>query len=167
MEHGPFGLTTPFDRLTTTPELQMMKLLLPYTPASSQRMLAFFIKFQELQNTIKYFSNFKSGGKVEAFEKKMTSPMDFIDELRPYLGEKERSSIDMMMSAFGMMDMMNNMTSSGEGQTDPMDMIKGMLDPQQQEAFEAYNTMFAAEVKEQEPGVPEPPPQSKGDENIE
>jgi len=171
MEHGPLGLMTPFDRLTTTQELQMMKLLLPYTPASSQRMLAVFIKFQELQNTIKFFEKFKSTDKIRAFEKNMSSPLDFINELRPYMGEKERSSMDSMVSALSMMEMMNNMTSdASDGGMDPMAMMKGMLNPEQQEAFETYNMMFAAEFNNQESSdsdSPEDLPETEGDENFE
>lgn len=172
MEHGPLGPMTPFDRLTTTQELQMMKLLLPYTPASSQRMLAVFIKFQEMQNTIKFFAKFKQGEKIADFDKEMSSPMDFIEELRPFMGEKERSSMDMMMSAMSMMEMMNSMTSEGSegGGMDPMEMMKGMMDPEQQEAFEAYNMMFAAELDNQKSTDSEDPddsPQTEGDEEIE
>jgi len=165
---------TPFDRLTTTQELQMMKLLLPYTPASSQRMLAVFIKFQEMQNTINFFAKFKAGEKIQDLDKEISSPMDFMEELRPYMGEQERSSMDMMMSAMSMMEMMKGMTSEGsEGGMDPMDMMKGMLDPEQQEAFEAYNMMFAAELNNQETPdsdvieEPEDPVQTEGDEDIE
>ena len=50
---------TPFDSLTSSGELQMLKLLLPYTPPSVQRMLAFFIRFTELQRAVRYFSVFR------------------------------------------------------------------------------------------------------------
>ena len=46
---------TPFDELVTSPTLQIMKLLIPYTPFSGRRMLASFIKFIELQRTIRLF----------------------------------------------------------------------------------------------------------------
>ena len=59
MEKKPPLPMTPFDTLVTSPELQMMKLMLPYTPASYQRFLAFYIKFSELRNAISYFGVFQ------------------------------------------------------------------------------------------------------------
>lgn len=159
MEHGPYGPMTHFDSLTTTEELQMMKLMLPFTPASTRPMMAVFIKFQELQNAINIFRDPRQDRKIRAFEKKMDSPMDILEEMRPFMKEQDRSSLDMMLSAFSMMDMMNMASeasegSGGSGGMDPMDMVKGMLSPEQQEAFESYNTMFAAEINPDE-DVPE------------
>ena len=47
MEKKPVIPMTPFDELVTSPQLQAIKLLLPYAPVSEQRLLASFIKFQE------------------------------------------------------------------------------------------------------------------------
>ena len=143
MERGPVGLMTPFDCLTTTKELQLMKLMIPYTPASTQRMMAVFIKFQELQNTIQYFQNFKTEKNVHAFEKNLGSPMNIIEDIKPFMSEQEQSSMDMMMMAFNMMDMMN----TGGDNVDPMDMMKGMLDPEQQDMFNTYSNMFSEEMQ--------------------
>ena len=43
------GLMTPFDELVTTPELQIIKLLIPYAPASGRQTLAGLVKFMELR----------------------------------------------------------------------------------------------------------------------
>lgn len=140
MEHGPLGPMTPFDRLTTTKELQMMKVMLPYTPASTQRMMAFFIKYQELQNTLQFFRNFKTEKHMADFEKKINAPVEIIENIKPFMSEQEQSSVDMMMMAFSMM----NMNDDG---ADPMDMMKGMLTPEQQDMFHTYDDMFHAEMQ--------------------
>ena len=53
MEKKPVIPMTPFDELVTSPQLQAIKLLLPYAPVSEQRLLASFIKFQEFRQTIR------------------------------------------------------------------------------------------------------------------
>ena len=50
------GPMTPFDDLVTSPELQIMKLLIPYAPASGRQMLAACVKIMELKETIRVFS---------------------------------------------------------------------------------------------------------------
>lgn len=108
MERHPPLPMTPFDTLVTSKELQMMKLMLPYTPSSYQKFLAFYIKFIELQNTIRTFGLFHSHENPKMFGKSAVSPMDILDDLRPYLG-KESETIDMILSAMSMMDMMKGM----------------------------------------------------------
>ena len=52
MEKNPKHFLTPFDELTTSRQLQTIKLLLPYLPTNGQRMLGIFIRLNELQNAI-------------------------------------------------------------------------------------------------------------------
>lgn len=47
---------TPFDEAILPKELQMMKAFLPFLPANLQKILAVYIKWTELQNTIAYFN---------------------------------------------------------------------------------------------------------------
>lgn len=98
---------TPFDTLVISPKLQMMKLMLPYTPASSQRLLAFYIKFTELQNTIHYFKSFESLHDKDSFSDKPEQSLDILEDLRPYMSTKDSETIDMIMTAMNMMEMMN------------------------------------------------------------
>lgn len=141
---------TPFDTLISSRQLQMLKLMIPYTPPSGQRMLAIYAKFLELEHTIDFFRHFHRDIHAQAFDKAVSSPFDILDELRPYLSEDERNSMDSVMNIFNMMEMvraMGEMSSeedghSGGGGPDPMDLMKGMLTPEQQNMFEMYNTMF-------------------------
>ena len=43
MEKDLPGPMTPFDELVTSPELQLIKLMIPYAPASGRQMLAAFV----------------------------------------------------------------------------------------------------------------------------
>ena len=61
MDKDTPGLMTPFDELVTTPELQMIKLLIPYAPASGRQTLAGMVKFMELRETLHLFRR-RNGG---------------------------------------------------------------------------------------------------------
>lgn len=109
---------TPFDSLTSSGELQMLKLLLPYTPPSVQRMLAFFIRFTELQRAVRYFSvfrDFREGADPEgAFASTPPAASEILQDLRPYLGG-QADTVDMILSAMSMMEMMQDMAPPGAG----------------------------------------------------
>lgn len=139
MERQPPLPMTPFDTLVTSSELQMMKLLLPYTPASQQRMFAFYIKFMELQNTIRNFGLFRRGQPENIFGNPHASPADILNELKPYIG-KEADTIDMILSAMSMMEMMQGMdmpdpSQMGDlsGMMDMMNMFAGQSPPAESE----------------------------------
>ena len=94
---------TPFDEQTTTTNLQLMKLLLPYFPGYFRKTFAFYIKFAELQNTLKYFTN------VNTFTISTLEPSDILEDLRPYMAEQDLNSIDSILSMLNMMEMLKTM----------------------------------------------------------
>ena len=55
MDRDVPGPMTPFDELVTTPELQMIKLLIPYAPASGRQTLAALVKYTELRKAVRLF----------------------------------------------------------------------------------------------------------------
>lgn len=138
---------TPFDELVTSPRLQMMKLLLPYAPVSQQRLLAAFIKFLELRQTIRLFSPLYRGPDARLFrDEASSSPQEALNSLKPYLGPQEAGMLEMMMNMKDIMDMaemMKNCSDSEGTAPDPMDLMMGMLSPEQQEMFSSYSSMFS------------------------
>lgn len=109
---------TPFDELVTSPTLQIMKLLIPYTPFSGRRMLASFIKFIELQRTIRLFGQrsladpFSTGNS----DQNISSPFDLIDSFRPYLNKKDAEMLDTLIQLKEMMSFMEMMQpQDGQG----------------------------------------------------
>ena len=121
----PFPMT-PFDSLTSSRELQMLKLLLPYTPPFAQRMLAFFIKFTELKNTVRYFGIFSSAPAREEFAGTDLSFPEILEDLKPYMG-KDAETIDTILSAMSMMEMMQDMDMSGTAPADMQQMDMGNM----------------------------------------
>ena len=147
MEQNPPKPMTPFDNLVTPPFLYTLKLLLPYTPPSIQRFFGVYIKFLELRHTMEVFQGFSSN----------PSPSNILEGLKPYMNPSEKEMMEQMSGMMNMMEMVRSMQSMSEGSPDsssqgfgafnPMDMMKGMLSPEQQEMFEMYNTMFEQEFE--------------------
>ena len=80
MEKNPKHFLTPFDELTTSRQLQTIKLLLPYLPTNGQRMLGIFIRLNELQNAIHLFRGFPVSPPSDSL-----SPSRILSDLSPYL----------------------------------------------------------------------------------
>lgn len=107
MERHPPLPMTPFDEKITTKQLQALKLLLPYMPAAFQKMLAFYIKFTELQNTIRYFSH------SSTLHNTQDNLMSFqlLEEIRPYIDSKDSDAFESILSILSMMEMMQTMSA--------------------------------------------------------
>lgn len=145
MDKRPPRPMTPFDELVTLPQLQLIKLLLPYTPEPGQRLLAAFIKLLEFRRTIRLFSrsNIEKGPGWP--HRDGASSREVIDSIKPYLDPVEAENLDMFLNMKDIMDMAEMMQGSSGGSlsSDPMDLIMGMLSPEQQEMFSAYSDMFS------------------------
>ena len=145
MEDWTINQMTPFDCRIATQSLQLTKLLIPYLPRETQRIMAIYVKFMEFQNT---WSSFR------AFRQKSNTTQDIFQELRPYMPPSACDSIDNIMNMMSMMEMMQSMQEMQEPDNkttsgfsfDPMQMMQGMLTPEQQGMFDMYNTMFSAET---------------------
>ena len=104
MEHKPPKPMTPFDNMVTPPFLYTLKLMLPYTPPSTQRMLGIYIKFLELRYTLSHFNGFGNADSSKLF-----------DLLKDYMGPEEQEMMEQMEMLMNMMEMM-------QGQPDMPDM---------------------------------------------
>lgn len=154
MDRDAPGPMTPFDELVTTPELQMIKLLIPYAPASGRQTLAALVKYTELRKAVRLFH---SGGRcpgIRAFEGPAPdTPTDLLEQMRPYLTPQQASALDMIVRVQEMMPLIEMLQASGAmpGNTgdgsgpgfDFTDLLAGMLTPEQQEMFAEYSEMFS------------------------
>lgn len=171
---------TPFDELVIPQQLHMLKLFLPYTPSSNQHFLGVFIKFLELKETIAFFQDSKNNLHTQAFHRDSPpSPTEMLTELKPYMPPQQSEMMDSFLNmmnimemmqmfqgndggdssgntdsgGFGGMNNMGNMADMFSGGFNPMDMMMGMMTPEQQNMFQMYNNMFASEMDS-----PENPP---------
>lgn len=146
MEDWTINQMTPFDCRIATQSLQLTKLLIPYLPRETQRIMAIYVKFMEFQNT---WSSF------HAFKQKTYTTQDIFQNLKPYMPPSVCESIDNLMNMMNMMELFQGMQDAGSGDNsgygfDPMQMMQGMLTPEQQGMFDMYNTMFSAEAETSE-----------------
>ncbi len=158
MEKKPPTPMTPFDEWTVPKELHMLKLLLPYTPASFRQMLGILIKVMELQHTVQYFDRQKNLLHEQDFSSGFSSPMKMLEEISPYLPPEQVNMMETFRNMMNIMDMVQMMQSfsddsgntdpnqdntGGTGGFDPMQLVMGMLSPEQKDMFEMYQTMFS------------------------
>lgn len=111
-------IMTPFDQYISTESLQMTKLLIPFMPPKSQRMMAVYVKFLELRHTLSFFHNMKC---------KDSSPEEIMNAIKPYMSSSDIESFDQMQNMMEMMSMMQEMQNMPDMDFDPMSMMTGMF----------------------------------------
>lgn len=111
-------IMTPFDEYISNQSLQMMKLLIPFLPPQSQRMIAVYVKFLELQHTLSFFRGMRQ---------KKHAPEDIFESIKPYMSPSDAESFDQMMNMMSMMSMVQEMQNMSDGDFDPMSMMAGMF----------------------------------------
>lgn len=155
-----------FDTLFSTNHIQMLKVILPYMDNQTQKSMAVYIKFLELNYTIEFYKKnpcplcgcMEKGGAFDI--------QKLCAELLPYCTDEERKKIEQIRNLLQSMEMykemsktmemmkdfMPDMTSSAEssGQADEngfdmMGMLMNMLTPEQKQMFEMFGGNMNAE----------------------
>lgn len=105
-----------FDTLFTNNHICMMKLLLPLLSPTMQKGIAIYIKFQELQYTLQYFTKHPLGLVGTNASTASADTNAVLDSILPFCAEKERQSLTQMKN---MMQTMQNLK-------DMMEMLETM-----------------------------------------
>lgn len=109
-----------FDTLFCTNHIQMLKIIMSYMDNQTQKSMAIYIKFLELNYTIEFFKKhpYPLCGCVE----KETSPDIFkmCTELLPYCTENEKKQIEQIRNIFQGIEMYKEMSKT-------MDMMKDFM----------------------------------------
>lgn len=146
---------TPFDSLISSEQLQMMKLLLPYMPPGTQKFFAFYVKFLELQHTVRFFQNFHTDYIGLGLSESPPSPLDLFRDIQPYMSPKDSESLSQLLNLLEMLKSIQSMSEAGKKDASPLSMMLGMLSPEQQSAFEAYSELFSGlEAQEEKDASP-------------
>ncbi len=101
MENTPF---TPFDYMTQTKELQMLKTMLPYMKEAQKKQFAILIKYMELQNTIQVFSQEDKVMSMCSANEESNNLVGMLQDLRQFCSPKEQETLDMLTTMFSMME---------------------------------------------------------------
>ena len=155
-----------FDTLFCTNHIQMLKIILSYMDNKTQKSMAVYIKFLELNYTIEFLK--KHPYSLCGCMEKESSPDIFkmCSELLPYCTENEKKQIEQIRSIFQGMEMYKEMSKTMEmmkdfmpdmasftgnpEQTkengfDMMGMLMNMLTPEQKQMFEMFGGNMNAE----------------------
>ncbi|MGN0142127.1 MAG: hypothetical protein ACI4AD_07855 [Roseburia sp.] len=95
---------TPFDNMTCTRQLQMLKTMVPYMKGEQKKQFAILIKYMELQNTIQIFSQEDKVMSMCSVEPEGNTTLAMLNELRRFCTEKEQETLDMIYNMFSMME---------------------------------------------------------------
>lgn len=160
-----------FDTIYTNNHIRILKVLLPYFDPNSQRKLAIMIKFMELRYTMDYFSRhtaaFSAGSEASACQPDIVR---IFEQIKNFCTPSERTmfeqlanmkkSMEMYEEMMGMMQLFNQFSENADtppspepeknaeqnrnplGDANPMDMLKGMLSPEQQAMFDMFQSSF-------------------------
>ena len=119
MEQKKTHPMTYFDSITTPPHLYSLKMMLPYTPSSLQRILAIYIKFTEFQYTLEHFHGFPASSHSK----------NILEDLKSYMSPEEQEQLEQMQNILNIMDMM-----------------QGGMSSDMQEIFSQYSDLFEQEL---------------------
>lgn len=98
-----------FDTLFTTNKIQMMKILMTYMAPSTQKTLAIYIKFMELQYTLTFFQIYPDNAICGLDNEKEWNISKLCDELLPFCGPGEQEKILQIRSMIENFDKMQEM----------------------------------------------------------
>lgn len=101
MENIPF---TPFDYMTQSRQLQMLKTMLPYMRESQKKEFAVLIKYMELQNTIQVFSQEDKVLSMCSVDEEQNTMLSMLNDLRQFCTQKEQETLDMLVNLFSMLE---------------------------------------------------------------
>ena len=165
MEYDDYKKIVAFDTLFSTNHIQMLKILLPYLDHKMQKSMAVYIKFMELNYTIRFYQ--KQPSLLCGCAEKETRPefSQICNELLPFCSEKEKKQMEQLKNLFGSMKMYQDMMSTMEmmkelmpdfdisnmfqgkgnseettagGNFDMMNMLMNLLSPEQKEMFDLF-----------------------------
>ena len=120
MDSNEHSKVIAFDTLFCTNHIQMLKVILPYMDNQTQKSMAIYIKFLELNYTISYFKKhpYPLCGCVE--RENQADIFKMCTELLPFCTENEKKQIEQLRSVFQSMEMYKEMSQT-------MDMMKDLM----------------------------------------
>lgn len=95
---------TPFDTMTQSRQLQMLKTMIPYMQNQQQMHLAVLVKYMELRNTIQVFSKEENVMSMCSLSDNEDRTFAMLNELRKFCTEKEQETLDMITNMWSMLE---------------------------------------------------------------
>lgn len=101
---------TAFDQLVCSEQCQMLKALIPYLTLRGQQILSTYTKAQELQNTMKMFSQTRAQ-EIESCSAETSDPLEILEDIRKFSCGQTRKQLDQisnMVVMFQLLQIMND-----------------------------------------------------------
>ena len=98
------NVLTPFDHMTQTRQLQMLKTAVPYMKGDQKKQFAILIKYMELQNTIQVFSEEEKVLSMCSVSEEENPTLSLLNEIRKFCSPKELETLDMMTNLLSVME---------------------------------------------------------------
>lgn len=153
-----------FDTLFCTNHIQMLKVIMSYLDNRTQKSMAIYIKFLELNYTIEYFKR-NPYSLCSCMEREGSPDISkMCAELLPYCTEKEQKQIEQLRGMLQSVEMYKEMSktmdalkefmpemtgsassSEDNGSFDMMNMLMNMLTPEQRQMFDMFGGNLNAE----------------------
>ncbi len=139
---------TEFDTLTFSHSLQMLKAALPYMDTAHQKNLVMLIKIFELKNAMSLLQEENNQLSACSDEQDENRILNMLSHLRQFSNDKEKEMIDLFINFNQAFQLFSSYKASApdnqENNLSMFDLMKNLLTPEQQTAFEGYSQMFAA-----------------------
>jgi len=126
-----------FDTLFTTNQIQILKILLSYVEPAKQKHIAVYIKFLELQYTLRFFQQHPYSPLQFPNEEKMNAEK-LCDEILPFCSPSQQEMLNNMKNMYQnfqnmqemmqMVEMMKELFPNNDNSTDgnPMSILSGL-----------------------------------------
>jgi len=143
---------TPFDHLVSDNQLQIIKAAIPYLSNREQQFFSIYVKYIELEHTLKLFSNSNTNAlSACSVGDEQHSTAEMLSAIKQYCTEKEKEMIDLISNFFSAYQMyhayqdlmpqqeQNNTKKESPSMTEA---LKGMLTPEQQNMLGTCMKLF-------------------------
>ena len=128
---------TDLDYAIADHHMQMLKASLPYMKIAEQKALSLFIKWNELVQTMHFFSENDDGMmSICSLDEEHTSPADMLAAIKPYANVKEQDMIDFLSKMIQFRQNKENRPNFS------MEQLFSILPPEQQSRFETLQMVM-------------------------
>ena len=97
------SLFTPFDEITQTRELQMLKTIIPYMPHDSQKQMTLMVHYISLMNSMRMIDSAPALSVAET-ESMSDRRLSMLNALKKYCSKSEQDTIDNLLNIFSVLD---------------------------------------------------------------
>ena len=97
------NLFTPFDEITQTRELQMLKTIIPYMPHDSQKQMTLMVHYISLMNSMRMI-DCAPALSIAHTESIADRRLSMLNALKKYCSKSEQDTIDNLLNIFSVLD---------------------------------------------------------------